>query len=179
MEDPPARSAHEAYRRFFEAFNSRSPGAWAGTLHFPHVRIAPGGPIRVIDTLAEHIAGMSWDAVDATGWDHTVEVEPEIVHSGPSRVHIAGGWTRFTKANQPILSTRVTYIVTKLQDDWAIQSRFAVDGGDGNEAEAASERVARRMKRATIHRSCDVAQLPGRAGAPGANRDVERSGCPH
>ena len=102
MEGPPARSAHEAYRRFFEAFNSRSPDAWAGTLHFPHVRVAPKGPIRVIDTMAEHIAGMSWDAVDATGWDHTVEVEPEIVHSGPSRVHIAGGWTRFTKANLPV-----------------------------------------------------------------------------
>jgi hypothetical protein len=86
---------------------------------------------------------MSWDAVEATGWDHTEEVEPEIIQLGPSQVHIAGGWTRFTKTNEPIVSTRVTYIVTKVGKKWGIQSRFAVDAGAGGEAEAAAGHVAR------------------------------------
>jgi hypothetical protein len=46
-----------------------------------------------------------------------------------SRVHIAGGWTRYTKDNTPILSSHVTYVVTRIDDSWGIQSRFAVDPG--------------------------------------------------
>lgn len=77
------------------------------------------------------MAAMSWNAVEATGWDHSVEHEPEIVHSGEDRFHIAGGWTRFTKENDPILSTYVTYVVTRVGGSWGIQSRFAVDPGPG------------------------------------------------
>jgi hypothetical protein len=79
--------------------------------------------------MEDHMAAMSWNAVEATGWDHSVEQEPEIVHAGDSRVHIAGGWTRYTKDNEPILSSYVTYVVTRLGDSWGIQSRFAVDPG--------------------------------------------------
>jgi hypothetical protein len=97
-----------AYRRFFAGFNSRQPDQWAGALHFPHVRVSSRGPVSVVPTMEDHIAAMSWNAVEATGWDRSVEQEPEIVHAGDSRIHIAGGWTRLTKDNTPILSSHVT-----------------------------------------------------------------------
>jgi len=124
-------AALAAYRRFFAGFNSRQPDQWAGALHFPHVRVSSRGPVSIVPSMEEHMAAMSWHAVEATGWDHSVEREPVIVHEGADCVHIAGGWTRYTKEEEPILSTFVTYVVTRIGDSWGIQSRFAVDPGPG------------------------------------------------
>lgn len=131
MTDEARSAALAAYRRFFAAFNSRQPAEWAAALHFPHVRVSSRGPVSVVPSMEVHMAAMSWNAVEATGWDHSVEQEPEIVHAGEDRFHIAGGWTRFTKENDPILSTYVTYVVTRVGGSWGIQSRFAVDPGPG------------------------------------------------
>lgn len=129
MADSPRASALAAYRRFFEGWNSRQPELWAGALHFPHVRISAQGPVNVVPSPEAHVAAMSWGAVEATGWDHSVEIPPEVIHEGQDRVHIAGGWTRYTKENEPIISSFVTYVITRIGDSWGIQSRFAVDPG--------------------------------------------------
>ncbi len=124
-----ASPALAAYRRFFEGFNSRRAEAWAGALHFPHVRVSGRGPVNVVPTMEDHVAAMSWNRVEASGWHHTTEQPPVVVHSGPQRAHIAGGWTRYTEDNQPILTSYITYVVTRISDEWGIQSRFAVDPG--------------------------------------------------
>jgi len=118
-----------------------------------------------------HVAAMSWNAVEATGWDHSVEREPEIVHAGADRFHIAGGWTRYTKENAPILSTYVTYVVTRIGASWGIQSRFAVDPGPAGLSDRARGNCDRRraavpheLEREAIFRCGRLPQLPGGAG---------------
>jgi len=122
-------AALAAYHRFFEGWNSRKPELWAGALHFPHVRVSAHGPVAVVPTMEAHVAAMSWTPVEATGWDHSTEHEPRVIHEGEERVHIAGGWTRYTKDNEPIVSSYVSYVITRIGDSWGIQSRFGVDPG--------------------------------------------------
>ncbi len=152
-----------AYRRFFAGFNSREAQAWAASLHFPHVRVSSRGPVQPVPSLGDHVAAMSWNPVEATGWDHSTEHEPEIVHTGDSRFHIAGGWTRYTKDDEPILSSYVTYVVTRLGDSWGIQSRFAVDPGpaglSNEHVGAAVETVRRYLASWNAKRYTDAVQF--------------------
>lgn len=143
MRDDSRPAALAAYRRFFDGFNSRDARSWAAALHFPHVRVSSRGPVTVVPSAEQHVAAMSWNAVEATGWDRSVEREPEIVHAGARCAHIAGGWTRYTKDNEPILSTFVTYVLTSVEGTWGVQARFAVDPGpSGLTSEHAETAVA-------------------------------------
>jgi hypothetical protein len=85
------------------------------------------GPVEIVPTAAAHVAATSWERIEKTGWDHSTPIEPRIIHEGSDRFHIAGGWTRYTKQHEPILSSLVTYVITRLGDAWGIQARFGVD----------------------------------------------------
>ncbi|MDE0440902.1 MAG: hypothetical protein OXL38_02165 [Gammaproteobacteria bacterium] len=61
------------------------------------------------------------------GWDHTVGIEPQVLHVAPNKVHLVGGWTRYTKDDQPIISNQVTYIATDVNGHWGMQSRYGID----------------------------------------------------
>jgi hypothetical protein len=124
-----------AYQAFFDTFNARDAAAWAATLQFPHVRISHRGPADIVPNAASYIATTSWERIERTGWHHTTPLEPGILHEGENRVHIAGGWTRYTKDGQPILSSEVTYVVTLLDGHWGIQARFGVDPTPGVSAD--------------------------------------------
>ncbi len=119
----------DAYWAFFTNFNTRDPVTFSSALNYPHVRLSPRRAPGVVPTLEDHAAAMSWDRFIADGWDHTVGVEPEVLQVGEDRAHIRGGWTRFTKDGDPILTNYVTYIATRLPSGWGIQSRFGIDGG--------------------------------------------------
>ena len=110
----PREAALAAYWAFIDGFNSRSPERWSDGLNFPHVRVPGRNPVRIVATREEHDSGMTWAPVIATGWDHSVGAEPEVLHVSPDVVHIRGGWTRYDKAGQPILVNQVTYIVTRM-----------------------------------------------------------------
>jgi hypothetical protein len=127
LETNSRKLALDAYYRFFETFNARDSEAWANALAFPHVRVSHRGPVEIVPTADAHVAATSWDRIESTGWDHTTSLEPRIVHEGTDRFHIAGGWTRYTRDQQPILSSLVTYVITRLTSTWGIQARFGVD----------------------------------------------------
>ena len=119
----------DAYWAFFTNFNTRDPRKFSAALNYPHVRLSPRRPPGVVASLDDHAAAMSWDRFIADGWDHTDGVEPVVLQAGTERAHIRGGWTRFTADGEPILTNYVTYITTKLESGWGIQSRFGIDGG--------------------------------------------------
>lgn len=120
-------SALDSYWRFFETFNTRDAHAFSSAMSYPHVRVSWAREPVVLADQEAHALSVGWDAFIKSGWDHTVGSDPAVIGSSDSKVHIAGGWTRFTATNEPILVNKVCYIATRVEGRWGIQSRFGTD----------------------------------------------------
>lgn len=127
-----SESAIHAYWRFFETFNTRDAYAFSSAMSYPHVRVSWAREPIVLADQEAHALSVGWDAFIRSGWDHTVGNEPEVIGRSDSKVHIAGGWTRFTATDEPILANKVCYIATCVEGRWGIQSRFGTDPGNNS-----------------------------------------------
>lgn len=123
----PETSALAAYWRFFDGTNSRDSKQVTDALNYPHVRISARSNANIVRHRQTHAARMSFDPLLATGWDHTVGMEPQVLHAAPRKVHIRGGWTRYDRDGRPIMTNMVTYIATLADGRWGLQSRFGTD----------------------------------------------------
>lgn len=123
-------SALDAYWRFFETFNTRDAYAFSSAMSYPHVRVSWAREPVILADQEAHALSVGWDAFIRSGWDHTVGTEPEIIGYSNEKAHIAGGWTRFTASDKPILTNKVCYIATCVEQRWGIQSRFGTDPGN-------------------------------------------------
>jgi hypothetical protein len=126
----------DAYWAFFDTFNARDADGWAGVMSYPHVRVSPPRPdatprtpSRVFVSAEEYatMAPTAFERIASTGWVRTEGIEPEVIHASDDRVHLAGGWTRYNAAGEPILTNRVSYVMTRLDEGWGIQARFGID----------------------------------------------------
>ena len=126
MSDPEAK-ALAAYWRFFEGCNSGDSDTFTETLNFPHVRVSARGWAGVVPDAETHARNNSFESLLAMGWDHTIGRKPEVLHVAPDKVHLVGGWTRYAKDDQPIISNLVTYIATDVEGHWGMQSRYGID----------------------------------------------------
>ena len=115
---------------FLETWNSRNPENWADSLNFPHVRPSPTGPVRVSKTAKEYISGVDFQKAIDSGWDHSEWDYRSVLHVSPSKIHVAGQWSRYNNKSEVILTTPIVYIVTKDVSHWGIQSRFGADYTD-------------------------------------------------
>lgn len=114
--------AMAAMDAFMAAFNARDPETWAKTLNYPHVRIA-GGNVRVWETAEDYAAGMDFDRIVATGWDHSEWASRKIVQSSQNKAHIAVEFRRY-KANGEVIGKFPSfYIVTNNDGHWGVQAR--------------------------------------------------------
>ena len=137
-----SETALEAYWRFFETFNTRDAYAFSSAMSYPHVRVSwARAPVVLADQEA-HALSVSWDAFIRSGWNHTVGDDPEVIGSSEDKIHIVGGWTRFTASGEPLLANRVCYIATRIEGRWGIQSRFGTDPGSVGDEQTESELVA-------------------------------------
>ena len=155
-----------AYWSFFERFNAKDPDGWAGAMSYPHVRVSaapprarraqPGartasGVYPTPRDYAAMAADAGWQRFEVTGWVRTQGVTPRVVHTSESKVHLAGGWTRYRADDSEILTNRVLYVMTRTDEGWGIQARFGVDGfrssaDRSTESEAALDALARLMQ---------------------------------
>lgn len=126
----PIDGAIAAYWRFFEVFNSRDSRQFGTALNYPHIRVSARTPSSILENADAHAASVNFDRFIKTGWDHSVGMEPEVLHVSSHKVHIKGGWTRYTADLKPIVTIHVTYIMTLVDDHWGMQARFGIDGGD-------------------------------------------------
>lgn len=142
MNEQARDGALAAYWRFFESFNTRDGGKWTNSLQFPHLRVsARGAKPQIIPKPEQHVQGATsaYERILASGWDHTVGAEPEVLHVSADKAHIIGGWTRYNSDDEPILTNFVTYIITLVDNHWGIQCRYGVDpGADGETPETAT-----------------------------------------
>lgn len=94
-------------------------------MSYPHVRVAAPGRVEHFETAEEFTAAANWTQREATGWVRTEGIEPRAIQSAPEKLHLVGGWVRYDAEDQPILSNRVVYVLTKPQNAWGVQARFA------------------------------------------------------
>jgi hypothetical protein len=165
----------EAYWAFFDTFNAQDAEAWAGVMSYPHVRVSPPPPgpregatprtaSRVFETAEDYaaMAPRTFERIAATGWVRTEGIEPEVVHEADDRMHLAGGWTRFNAADEPILTNRVSYILTRLDERWGIQARFGIDSWSADADTSDQQRAALDL----ADRSIEVVNAGDREGFP-------------
>lgn len=117
----------DALDRFITTFNARDAALWADSLNFPHVRPAPGMDTRVIPDAETYVNAVDYQRIIDTGWDHSEWDYKQCLHVSDDKIHVAGQWSRYNKAGEKILTTPITYIVTCIDGEWGIQSRFAAD----------------------------------------------------
>ena len=117
----------DAYFNFFASFNTRDAWQFSSALQYPHVRLSSHSePVIYADTEA-HALRTSWDRFIEAGWDHTEGMEPTVIHSSDDKYHIQGGWNRIKPNGDTLLTNRVTYVVTKIDENWGIQCRYGTD----------------------------------------------------
>ena len=117
----------DPYFEFFRADSAQDAHAWAAVMSYPHTRVSATGNSPYYETPKDYAARASWTAREATGWVRSVGVDPIRIHESANKVHLAGGWTRYNAADEPILRNRVTYILTRVEGSWGIQARFGTD----------------------------------------------------
>lgn len=144
MNDFPAKfnSPEDAYFGFFEADRSKDGAAWAAVMSYPHVRVAAAGSTEFFQTAKEYADAADWTQREATGWVRTAGDDPVILHETQRKVHLLGGWTRYNADDEPILWNRVTYILTRPEDSWGVQARFALGSYDRNHEEESARSEA-------------------------------------
>lgn len=135
----------EAVDKFITTWNSRDAARWATSLHFPHVRPSPIGVIEVAKTAAEYISKVDFDKVVESGWDHSDWDYKHVIHTSINKIHVAGQWSRYNTEGEVFLTTPITYIVTRLDDSWGIQSRFGSDYAGDEDTSGFENRVFRHL----------------------------------
>lgn len=126
-------SPEAAYRGFFIADSAKNAPGWAACMSYPHVRVSAAGSMVRYETPQQYADAADWAPREATGWVRSEGIEPKRIQESESKVHLAGGWTRFNAQNEHILENRVTYILTKINGSWGIQARFGIDSFVGHE----------------------------------------------
>ncbi|MBD3646962.1 MAG: hypothetical protein HUJ31_05790, partial [Pseudomonadales bacterium] len=127
MNDKLEQTGLDAVDRFIDTWNSRDAEKWADSLNFPHVRPSPFGPIEVAGDSEEYVSRVDFSRVVETGWDHSEWDYKHVIHTSPTKIHVAGQWSRYTEGGEVILTTPIVYIVTLVDGKWGIQSRFGSD----------------------------------------------------
>ena len=162
MDDLPDHfeSPEDAYFGFFRADSAKNPRGWAAVMSYPHVRVSHTG-LYYCATAEEYADNADWTAREATGWVRSVGHEPIRCHASPVKVHIVGGWTRYNRDDEPILTNDVAYILTHVDGSWGIQARFGVDSFSGTDERAGDAAVEVVQRYVEAHRTADYDACAG------------------
>lgn len=116
-------AARQVMDDFMTTFNARDEEAWAGTFHYPHIRIA-SGDVRIADSAEVVMAEMDFAAfAEMTGWHHSAWDSIQVVQAGSDKVHFSVEFTRFNEEGEPLRTYQSLYVVTKRGDRWGVQAR--------------------------------------------------------
>jgi hypothetical protein len=114
----------DAARAFIDAFNAQDHERLAGTLNYPHVRLANGHFVTIESAEAFVARSRKGKAMlEAENWDHTVLESAEVIHSGPDKVHMALGIDRCHADGTVYNHFETFWIATLVDDYWGIQFR--------------------------------------------------------
>ncbi len=138
----PYESPEAAYEGFFYHFNREDSTGWATVMSYPHTRVSSQGRRTWFETPEDYAQINPWPVFKEAGWVRTEGVTSERIQESDDKVHLAGGWSRINADNEPYISNRVTYVLTRLPAGWGIQARFGTDSFEPGEDTTASEGAA-------------------------------------
>ena len=115
-------SAMAVLDAFMVAFNARDIRAFEAQHHFPHYRIA-SGTVSVIEKPGTRPDLFKRFAAATPGWDHSAWEKREVIHSGPSKVHIDTRFVRYRENGSVLARFDSLYIVTKQDGRWGVKAR--------------------------------------------------------
>ncbi|MFV2090600.1 MAG: hypothetical protein ACC642_08090 [Pseudomonadales bacterium] len=123
-DDSAATAGMECARAFIDAFNAQDHERLAGTLNYPHIRLA-NDRFVTIDSAADFAAlsQQGTSRLKAESWDHTVLKAIEVVHSGNGKVHMALSIDRCHQDGTVYNRFETFWIATCQDTHWGIQFR--------------------------------------------------------
>ena len=112
--------------RFQDTWNTRDTRQFVKAFNFPHVRPSPTD-FGVRWTPEDYVAASkdSYNVALSQGWHRSQWDRREVLHVSPDKMHFAGQYVRLREDGSRIRTGRMTYIVTRQGERWAIQSRFS------------------------------------------------------
>jgi|AP59_1055472.scaffolds.fasta_scaffold06339_1 hypothetical protein len=108
-------------RGLVDDFNSQVPGAYASKFHFPHTRLKP----KAIWFDDPSVPSVDYKKLKATGWDHSILNELEVLYSTSNQGIVRLNFSRLTKEGKIILTTDAIYTLTKIDGQWGIACMFS------------------------------------------------------
>ena len=112
--------ALEAVKKYFVAFNSMDPQAWADTLHYPQVRLSASG-LDIWKTRDEFLAGAE-TALQRT-WFQTRIKQAETIQDGADDANVVVCYNRLNSEDELLSTYDAVFLVTKRDGNWAVQAR--------------------------------------------------------
>ena len=119
-ESPGIATAHA----FIDAFNSQDHERLAGTLNYPHTRLALGR-FRTFKSAQESVVASTTAEphLDDEGWHHSIIAEIEAVHVGDDKVHLAMTVERCHEDGTVYNTFDTLWIATQDENHWGIKFR--------------------------------------------------------
>lgn len=117
-------AATDAARAFIAMFNAQDHHGLAGTLNYPHIRLANERFVTVTDAeaFARRSAANEPNLTDE-GWHHTVLHAIEVIHSSPTKVHMSLTIHRCHEDGTVYNTFDTLWIATCDNGHWGIQFR--------------------------------------------------------
>ena len=118
-------AALEINRKQQDAWNALDANTEAAVNHYPFIRLSAGTLIvfETFEAYRDIVDAISLPNLLTSEWDHTEWDQLEAFQSSPTKVHLAGSFSRINKNGEKYLSTATVRIVTKEQDTWGIKVR--------------------------------------------------------
>ena len=108
-----------------QVWNDLDPDGEAAVNNYPFLRIRDGtlALFETYESYRDVVKYFSMPEIFTTEWDHTVWDELEVVQSSPTKVHLAGLYSRINKDGDTYLTTQTLRIVTLQSGQWGIKVR--------------------------------------------------------
>jgi len=118
----------KALDEYLEAFNTGDVNKWASALHFPHMRMA-GDRVMVWHTPEEFIKDNDMTQLTKRiNWGYNQWDWRHLLQYGPGKMHFAVQISRYTVNEVFISSFESLYILTRVNNHWAVQGRSSYAG---------------------------------------------------
>jgi hypothetical protein len=120
----PESGAIATARAFIDAFNSQDHERLAGTLNYPHTRLALGR-FRTFESAQESVVASTTTEprLDDEGWHHSIIAEIEAVHVSDDKVHLAMTVERCHEDGTVYNTFDTLWIATLDENHWGIKFR--------------------------------------------------------
>ena len=117
-------AAMDAARAFNDMFNAQDHHGLAGTLNYPHIRLANDRFVTVSDAEAfARRSAANEPNLTAEGWHHTVLDRIDVIHSGATKVHMSLTIHRCHEDGSVYNIFDTLWIATCDDGHWGIQFR--------------------------------------------------------